>query len=371
MQMLAVLIGAATVGGLPDSYFERVALALEACHADIPAMRGPAETAAALLADGDKLWIAGQPSMISELTGRAGGFMMARGLPETPAAENDVVLYFIEPDAAIPARSALGGYVVFFGGEAGDAPCFRHHAAACGISPTLANAIPGWIFTGELIAALTRIGKMPVIYESIGMYDGHARMQQYKNGEIAFHDDLTVPPVAHGVTGSRFVDTITAMLRRVAREEAADLERAGAWAREARAAGKRVVMYSMGHLFPDEVGKTAIGEVFHSDVWNAGFRRHPKPDDPFGPGDCIVLIGYQHAPDVLLARARPAGARVAYVTVHPHRDYMNDPEVVWIDPMWEWRDACVPIEGYDVPLLAPSGIVNGAIAWEIHRLATR
>jgi len=36
--------------------------------------------------------------------------------------------------------------------------------------------------------------------------------------------------------------------------------------------------------------------------------------------------------------------------------------------MWGWSDACVPLEGYDVPLLAASGIVNGAIAWEIYRL---
>jgi hypothetical protein len=38
--------------------------------------------------------------------------------------------------------------------------------------------------------------------------------------------------------------------------------------------------------------------------------------------------------------------------------------------MWDWPDACVPLEGYDVPILAASGIVNAAIAWELHRLAT-
>lgn len=369
MYMIAALLSAVAADALPDSYLERTCVALEACRADLPAMQAPAEAAAARLAAGGKLWIAGQPSMISELTGRAGGFMMARGLRDETAAANDVVLCFLEPDVPAPDAAALGGYVVLFGDDVrGDAPHFANHAAAFNLSPTFANAIPGWMFTGELIAALTRLGKMPVIYESIGMYDGIARMQQYKNGEIAFHNDMTVAPVAHGVVGNRFIDNILGMLRRVAREEQADIEHAGAWAREAREAGKRLYMYSMGHLFPDEVGKTAIGEIFHSDVWNAGFRRHAKPKDEFGAGDFVALIGYQHAPDDLLQRARPAGARVAYVTLHAARDYANDSGVVWIDPMWDWPDACVPLEGYDVPLLAASGVVNGAIAWEIYRL---
>ncbi|MBP8131062.1 MAG: hypothetical protein KA184_15900 [Candidatus Hydrogenedentes bacterium] len=370
--MLTILISAAAAGALPDSYLERTCVALEACRACLPSMQPPAEAAAAHLAAGGKLWIAGQSSMTSELTGRAGGFMMARGLRGETAGTGDVVLYFVEPDMPAPDAAALGGYVVYFGGgPREDAPWFSNHAAESGLSPTFANAIPGWLFTGELIAALTRLGKMPVVYESIGMYDGIARMQQYKNGETAFHDDLTVPPVAHGVTGNRFADIVAGMLRRVAREEQARLECAGAWAREAREAGKRLYMYSMGHLFPDEVGKTAMGELFHSDVWNAGFRRHAKPGDAFGGGDFVALIGYQHAPDDLLLRARSAGARAAYVTLHAARDYANDSGVVWIDPMWDWPDACVPLEGYDVPLLAASGIVNGAIAWEIYQLTTR
>ncbi len=51
-----------------------------------------------------------------------------------------------------------------------------------------------------------------------------------------------------------------------------------------------------------------------------------------------------------------------------HRDYASDPGAIWIDPMWSWADGCVWIEAYDVPALPASGIVNGAIAWEIYRL---
>ena len=70
----------------------------------------------------------------------------------------------------------------------------------------------------------------------------------------------------------------------------------------------------------------------------------------------------------MLERGRRAGAKVVYVDVLQHRDYTKDRGVIWIDPMWPWTDACVPIENYDVPALASSGIVNGAIAWEIYRV---
>lgn len=354
---------------LPASHLDRTILTLEACRADLPAMQPAAEAAAQRLANGGKLYIAGQPSMISELTGRAGGFMMVRPLGDNVVAESDVVLCFPEPGVALPnALKEAKGLVITFGAQPGE-NTFANHAAEMGLSPTLANAVPGWLFTGELIAALTRLGKMPVLYESIGMYDGNARIQQFKSGEIAWHEDITVPPVAHGVIGNRFVDIITGMLRRIMREESGELAKAGAWAHAAHESGKSLFMYSMGHLFPDEVGKTAIGEMFKSAVYNAGFRRSPMPEDAYGNGDVIIHIGYQHAADTLLDKARPAGAKVVYVALRADRDYLDDSGVIWIDPMWDWPDACVPLEGYDVPLLAASGIVNGAIAWEIFRLS--
>jgi len=230
--------------------------------------------------------------------------------------------------------------------------------------------MPAWVFTGELVAALTRIGKMPVIYETIGMYGGMARIEQYKNGAVAFHENMTVPPMAPGVPGAEYITRVGAMLLRVDADERAKLDKAGAWAREAKAAGKQLFMYSMGHLFPDEVAKTDIGKTFKSAAWNAGFRTPPAPNDAYQPGDLAVLIGYQPPAIELVKRTRAAGARAVYVTVMGHRDDLESNDAIWIDPMWDWQDACVPITNYDVPMLPASGIVNGAIAWEIYRLAT-
>ena len=83
MELLIAVVGglAGTVAAdVPPSYLARVENALELCRADIPKMQPEAEKAAARLAGGGKFWAAGQPSMVSELTGRAGGFMMLKPL---------------------------------------------------------------------------------------------------------------------------------------------------------------------------------------------------------------------------------------------------------------------------------------------------
>ena len=339
-----------------ESYLLRVEQALEAARADVPAMIPVADGAAQKLAAGGALYATGQPSMVSEL--------------ETLTA-NDVLLYFPEGDPAIPeAWTASGALVIVFGAHVEGPPSFPNHAAETGISPSLANAIPGWLFTGELVAALTRLGKMPVLYESIGAYQGMPRIAQFEQAGIFWHEQHTVAPIAAGELANTYIDRMKAMLRRVEKEEREAIDTTGAWVREARAAGKTVYMYSMGHLFPDEVEKTAIGTVFQSAVWNAGFRTSAPPEHTYSAGDVAVHIGYQHPPRRLLDRAIPAQAKVSYVAVRPDRDYTDRADVIWIDPMWPWDDAIVPVAGYDVPALAASGIINGALAWEIYRVST-
>lgn len=353
---------------VPDSYVLRMNLVVEACRASLSAMQEPAEEAARRLASGGKLWAAGQPSMVSELTGRAGGIMMIRALGDNTPEAADVVLWTAEPGVSPPTswRDSKAQVVVI--GEAA-APYLSNHAEPSHVSPTLANAVPAWTFTGELIAALTRLGKMPVMYETIGGYGGFARIEKYKRGELAFHDDVTVPPVPPGVIGARYLDALSAKLKRVEAEERAALDKTGAWLRDARQQEKHIFLYCMGHQIPDEVKNSKIGAFFPNAVWNAGFRQ-PHPQDTYAPGDVAVQIGYQHPADELLRLARPAGARVAYVSVRPDRDFTHDPEVVWIDPMWDWLDGCVSVEGYDIPILPASSVLNGAIVWELYRLAS-
>ncbi len=366
----ALVATLAHADSLPESYLQCVAKSVELCRDDVATMAPAAEACADKLAAGGKLWAAGPAPWVSEMTGRAGGIMMIRALGTQRPADSDVVLFAPEADGRVPeSLNDVKAYVVAFGdGTASAQARFSGHAQETNISPTLAQVIPAWIFTGELVAALTRRGKMPVMYETIGAYGGYGRMQKYKSGEVAFHDDLTVPPVAAGVIGNRFADTVAAILRRIEHEERSQLDQVGAWARETKAQGRQRFLYSMGHFIPGEVSTSDIAKAFRTVVWDAGFRKD-APHDTYASGDFAVLIGYQHPPEELLKAARPAGARVAYVSVRNARDYVHDAGVIWIDPMWDWADACVPVDGYDIPILPASGIVNGAITWEIYRLA--
>ena len=359
-------------GNLPDSYLERAVIAVDACRDVVPAMQAPAEAAAARLSAGGKLWVSGQPSWVSELTGRAGGIMMVQNLGDKTPEAGDVVLFAQSDGVALPETLCdSGAMVVVFGGPhpEDETTWFDNHAGTAGISPALANVIPGWIFSAELVGALTRLGKMPVMFETIGLPGGFPRIYNYQAKGIFWHEPHDVPPIAPGVLGVRYTGAVKSILQRVEREDRQALNTAGAWAAEALASGHQVIVYSMGHFLPEEIDKTAIGADFKSGVWNSGFTSSPPPDDTYVRGDAIIHIGYQHPPYGLFEKARAAGARVIYVDILRHRDYVNDPGVLWIDPMWPWSDACVPIEGYDISVLPPSGIVNSAIAWEIHRLS--
>jgi len=354
-----------------SSYLTRAVSAVELCRGDVSSMQAPAEAAAARLAEGGALWAAGHPAWVSELSGRAGGMMLVKGLGGKIPKDRDVVLFARVPGIEL-SQAVLdsGALVIGFGENPGNAgiPWFDSHAAQAGLSPALANVIPGWMFSAELVAALTRLGKMPVMFETIGLPGGFPRIYKYQREGIFWHEDRDVSPVGPGVLGKNYADAVIAILKRANAEDAGKFGTAANWAAESIQGGHKVFMYSMGHFLPDEIGKSAIGADFESGVWNSGFTYLEPPEDTYSEGDTLIHIGYQHPPDGLLDTGRRAGAKVVYVDILRHRDYVDDPGVLWIDPMWSWPDACVTVEGYDIPILPPSGIVNSAIAWEIHRL---
>lgn len=356
-----------------ESYLVRVIKSLERVSADVDRMREVAKDAAGRLIDGGTLYAAGRTSLVSELTGRAGGLMATTNLGDRTPSAGDVVLYGLEDSGAVPERIARSGALVAAFGDAdtGDsAPAFSGYARECGISPSLASLAPAWAFTGELIAELAGAGKMPVVFETIGLPGGHPRIHQYLAKGIVYHDgSLVIGPGDSGASpGRAFLNKTRSILERVERENRIKLLQVGEWIRNARRAGGALYMYSMGHFPPYEIQATKIGDVFKPGEWNSGFHTQRPPEDCFGPNDVVIHIGYQHPPNGLFERARPAGAKVVYVDILEHRDRKDDAGVLWIDPMWPWADAVVDLPGYDIPMLPPSGIVNGAIAWEMYRL---
>lgn len=369
--MLCCLAGLNGVGA-EVSFLARTRDALAAAEHGMPAITAAAEATARSLAAGGKFWAAGHPALVSEFSGRASGFMYLKGLQLDQAGPGDTILYTpggVDNADELAAIAAKGATLVCIGGAAPEGAHALSASTEPGLSPTLAGAITGWVYMAETIAALTREGKMPVIYETIGLYSGFQRIAKFEQQGIYWHDPHAVPAIPPGTLGLAYTSTLTTMLERVEREMGSRIAQAAAWSAEAQAAGKQIIMYNMGHMFPHEVADTEIGTLFKSEVWYSGFSQMPPPNDPYGPGDVLLHIGYQHPPYELLPRARAAGARVAYVDILQHRDYPNnDSDVLWIDPMWPWADGVVQIPTYDVPACPASGVINAAIAWEIYRL---
>jgi hypothetical protein len=78
---------------------------------------------------------------------------------------------------------------------------------------TVANVIDLWTWTGEFVAACTRLGRTPVLYQSYGLPGGPERGKKYQGEK--FHEDLSVNPIPSGVLGREYLDQIQRMLAKI------------------------------------------------------------------------------------------------------------------------------------------------------------
>src|SRR5262245_51411028 len=110
--MLATVVIAMALFTAPESsYLQRTAHALESARAEIPAMQTPAEILAARITSGGKLFAGGNPSLISEVCGRAGGLMLIGGLVDQ-VAEKDAVIFFAGTEHPLPDALKTSGAAV-------------------------------------------------------------------------------------------------------------------------------------------------------------------------------------------------------------------------------------------------------------------
>ena len=167
-----------------------------------------------------------------ELTGRSGG-LMHMGLDRawrdrTPEDRANDTMIFAWDDTPKPGdlerlrkEKANGLFIIGFGAK--DSPALAEHVAECdrwidsgggandrvivlpdgqrvGKTNHFANAVNGWALIGEVVGALTRRGKMPVMWKSYATEEGHAWADRYFH-QVQFHDDYAVPAQAAGSVG--------------------------------------------------------------------------------------------------------------------------------------------------------------------------
>ena len=182
-----------------DNYLWRLRNSITQTRSNLATLTKSADRAADEFVSGGNLWVAGrQADFIAEASGRAGGLMAIVPLGQHVPTKHDVILYAV-PGSFDPGDLKIvdqwqeqGATVIKFSSSAG---LYRNHFPI----DTVANIVNLWTWTGEFVAACTRLGKMPILYQSYGLPGGPERGKKYQGKR--FHDDLTIEPVSAGILG--------------------------------------------------------------------------------------------------------------------------------------------------------------------------
>ncbi len=224
----------------------------------------------------------------------------------------------------------------------------------------LINAIHGWVLSGEIIAALTRRGKMPTVWKSWGYADGRTWGDEYFRKK-QFHDKYKVPPIPAGRTGREFLQRIRYLLRRFKRRELLSTGRAADLIAAEVRLGRKTVIASTGHMSSSFIGK------YEDAAWARNIETHHNVKaqmDGFAKnapdGALVVRLGYMGMHRDVAELLKKKKNRVVHILAENPRPEFRSPDgfAVTIDMGYAFGDACVPVDGYPILLLPPSGVMQ-------------
>jgi len=344
-------------GAAAEDYIGRLQSTIIQSRASVPALTQSAERAAGEFLSGGNLWVAGrQPDFITEACQRAGGLMAMAPLAQHVPANHDVILYTVPGSFDVNDRKILeewrgkGAMVITFSSSAG---LFQNNFPI----DTVMNVVELWKWTAEFVAACTRKGKMPVLYQSYGLPGGRERDGKYQGKR--FHDDLSIQPIAAGILANEYIDQLQHMLARIQETEIPRMDRAAGWWRKAKSATALVT----GHMFPAQHGQDP--RTSHLCTFVRVSAWEDKSLLEANPPEFVLFLGYQFAPQKFLDETKAKGIKLVYTDVQLGQPAEPSENIVYITPAWPLTDGCVTVPGYDIPILPASGVVQAAIYWTI------
>jgi hypothetical protein len=342
---------------IADNYLSALQSTIAQTRSNLATLARSADLAATQFVSGGSLRVAGrQADFIAEACGRAGGLMAIAPLDSRNPTKHDLILYAV-PGSPNPEDLKLidrwqeqGATVIKFSSAAG---LYRQH---CPLD-TVANVVDLWTWTGEFVAACTRLGRMPVLYQSYGLPGGPDRGKKYQGK--TFHDDLTIKPIPAEALGREYLDRIAQMLAKIGDTQMPKIHQAAKWCDQAASATVMVT----GHMFPRHAQDP---RSFPSSTLVAVPAWEDKELlDASRPPQFVLYVGYQFAPNKLLEQAKASGVKLVYTDVQPAQPPEPADNILYIAPAWPLADGCVTIPGYDVPILPASGVIQAAIFWTI------
>ena len=379
----AIPVLAATDRGA-EACYRRIDAGLEGLQAQLPAITRSAERAAAGFVKNDfGIVVFGDPGMVGEATGRAGGLMpIDSGNLKTADGKNTIALFFPYP----PGQNEMlkmaatmrknGGIIVVFGdaalkdaAEKAGIPMDCFIATTCPVenaaagrgkigfpSDAVMNMSALWCWTGEFVAACTRLGRMPPLYQSFAVPGARDRAAKFQG--LKFHAE-TPTPIAAGIFGKQYLDGIRQHLSVLHEKELDHIRTVAGQAVAAADSGHAVYLSVIGHALVGHAPR--IKEDGRMQLLNDGWSSFRK-DLKLNRGDFVFFLGYDDMVPELAGAAQQAGA----VSAWSFTDYKTAPGAVpagqvVINQRWALGDAIIAVPNYDIRILPPSGVIAETI----------
>lgn len=226
----------------------------------------------------------------------------------------------------------------------------------------VANALHAWMVMAETTAALTRQGKMPVMWKSYSYDDGREWGERYLRKQ-QFHQHIQVPPQSSETLSIAYFNHIRKLIRLLLQEESEHFQKAARWIAKEFSLGRSTVVAWAGHMPGAYVGRLEDHRWAHPVQLHLFLRGQRQAFlNETEKGALVVRLGQQGFNPKGRDIFGQNGNRVIHMAGgHPSPDWsMPDDALVTIDLKWEFGDACVPIEGYPFPVFPPSGIMQAA-----------
>jgi uncharacterized phosphosugar-binding protein len=352
-------------------YISRLRQSVAEWQREIPALDASTAQAAESLVAGGRLYLAGtQQSFVKEGIGRSGGLFLCQRLTDQIQLQpKDVVLFgaIHDDDPAVldalrrrvdASRASLvifssslrltGPHVTQFPGRPPADEAFPRVEST-------SNVAGLWAWCGQLITHCVAVGKMPCIYESLTMPGGVARDKLLKG--VAFHtENVATAGSRFPALGCAYLEALDLALERLLERNGRRFDQAAAILEESHSAGVPVVVFSLGHMFPEEFASNSMP----SWITPAAAKSLPTA------GSLPLYLGYQWFPwDIPLLTGPSRIPSIIVSSRHPTPDWPADASHIYLDPCWDVQDAAVDVPGYDVKALPTSGVLESAIFWEI------
>jgi hypothetical protein len=383
------------------AYLELIKTHIDAVRADVPKLTAFGEAMARPLVGGGRLFTPKVgPFWPSEFMNRAGGLMGIEPADAVPDRDGDVAFIALPDerkwkpaDDATFQKLVQSPAQIFAIGRAEDLPGgvdvkrFSGFTGGVGAREGLfaseklkplaplrqfAQLVRGWIAGGEMVSAMTRAEKMPILWMSVwleGALVRNAVFYQHNNriepwATKLFHDDHYVPPLAPGYAAGEFLGTLS-MIHGQLIEQKERLAKAGNWLADAARAGKRPNMVAVGHSYPMIL---ELEDPAHSPLgWNPSISdlRYAHPNE-LAKGDDAIHFGYSPVKSDHVEALLNRGIRFIYSSPYGRPATLRDhPNLIWLDLPWRPSDATVDIPGYSVRMLPMSSSAHTMVYFAI------